>query len=630
MTTLSQAMQRAREFYAEKEWDRSELLCRLILDIQSDYFDALNLLGAITAQSQRADEAVRIFARAVSVQPNNPATYKDLGLALKELKRHDEAITCYDRAIAIHADNADAYHNRGLALQELKRLDEALASYDSVIAIEPNHTVAHYCRGLVLKALQRPADALASYDRAISTRPDFFEAYLNRGIILKETGRLDEALASYDRAIIINPENADAYSNRGNALQELMRFDDAVASYDQALEFHPAHPDAHGNRGNALMALKRPTEALTSYDRAIEIRPANAEIHCNRGVTLKELERLDEALASFDQAIAIHPDYADAYFNKSLALLLSGEFKKGWAHYEWRWRRQDNATLSRNFTEPQWQGTGALKGKTVLLHSEQGLGDSIQFSRFASLVNQLGAKVILEVERPLLGLLRQLDGVEEVFEKGEKLPVFDYHCPLMSLPLAFGTELHTIPTARSYLSCPKLKIDAWAVKLGKQRKPRVGVVWSGGLATKMQSRNIPLALFVKILIDDFEWISLHKEVRDTDRAALAENPSLRHFGDEQADLLDAAALCMLVDWVVTVDTSIAHLAGALGRPVFILLPYLADWRWLLDREDSPWYPTSRLYRQATPGDWDSVLLRVLADLKELPKPEFMAVQVTEH
>jgi tetratricopeptide (TPR) repeat protein len=580
--------------------------------LKSDYAEACYERAIALQGLERVEEALVSYDRAIAIKPDYVEAYSNRGVALQELKRLDEALASYDRAIEIKPAYAEAYSNRGNALRELNRLEEALASYDRAIAIKPDYAEAYFNRGNALRELKRMEEALASYDRAIAIKPGYAEAHSNRGSALQALKRAKEALASYDMAIAIKPDNAEAYSNRGVALQELKCAEDALASYDRAIAIKPDYAEAHSNRGNALRELKRSAEALASYDRAIAIKPDNAEAYSNRGVALQELKRLEEALASYDRAIAYKPDYAEAYLNKSLGLLLAGDLGRGWELYEWRWRYEQAA---RNFPQPLWLGEEDIVGKTILLHAEQGLGDTIQFCRYAKLVKALGAKVILEAPKALLGLLNGLEGVDELMERGNALPAFDFHCPLLSLPLAFKTDLTKIPSPQPYLVASSQKLDKWAQRLGAKSKPRVGLVWSGNSAHKNDyNRSLTLQQLLPHLPDCCEYVSLQKDVREGDRAVL-EASSVKHYAEQLEDFTDTAALCELMDLVISVDTSVGHLAGAIGKTTWILLPYSPDWRWLLNRNDSPWYGSMTLYRQDETREWPLVLKRMRGDME---------------
>ena len=497
------------------------------------------------------------------------------------------------------------------------RRDEALAGYDRALAIGPDDPEALNGRGIVLRQLRRPNDALASYDRALSLRPDYPAALANRGNVLTDLKRFDEALASFDRALAIRPDFAGAMRNRSNVLREMGRLDEALASCDRALAIQPDFAEALVGRGALLLDLGRLEEALASCDRALAIRPDYAEALNIRGVVLHGLGRLDAALASFARALAIRPDYADAHWSEALCRLLAGDFAAGWAKYEWRWRTRLHADAGQTFAQPPWLGEPEVAGKTVLLHAEQGFGDTIQFCRYATLLAERGARVVLQVQPELKSLLVALAGVHVVLARGEPLPDFDFHCPLLSLPLAFGTTLGTIPSRIPYLAPRPAPVERWRARLAAARPPRIGIAWSGNAQHRNdRHRSIGLGLFARLLYVGGTLVSLQKELRDGDRQWLAAHPEVLHAGDDLSDFADTAVLISLLDVVISVDTVVAHLAGAMGKPVWILLPALGvDWRWLLGREDSPWYPSARLFRQPAVGDWDSVMERVASELR---------------
>ena len=605
--------------------------------IQPDYADACNNRGDTLRELGRLDPAVEDYNRVIALRPDCAEAFFNRAIALKGLGRPEEAAESYDRAVAIRPDYAEAHNNRGNILRDLGRLDEAIASYSRAVAFRPDYADAWYNRAIALQALGRFDEAVEDYRRIMDLRPDHADACYNCGIALKELGRLDEALASYNRAIDIRPGHAQACFNRANTLQQLGRFDEAVASYNQAVALRPAYAEAYANCGNALKELGRLDKAIASYNRAIALRPDYAEAYSNRGNALKgilkfdeavasynqavairpdytdawynrgvallELGQLDEAIASYNRAIAIRPGYADACWNKSLALLLAGRFAEGWALYEWRWALESLPSPRRDFPQPLWLGKEPLAGKTILLHSEQGWGDTIQFCRYARLVAALGARVVLEVDPPLEALLKGLEGVSAIALKGAALPPpFDYHCPLLSLPLAFQTELDTIPNPRAYLAADAGLRAKWAQRLGEKTRPRIGLVWSGRAThTNDRNRSVALGGLMAHLPSECQYVSLQREVRDADRAVLEAHGEILHFGEELRDFAETAALCELMDIVISVDTSVAHLAAALGREVWVLLPKNPDWRWLMDRNDSPWYPTGPALPAGTDG-----------------------------
>jgi tetratricopeptide (TPR) repeat protein len=654
ITQVQQLFAQGFALHQKGQLAKAQALYEQVLKRQPRHFDSLHLLGVIACQTKQPERAVELIDQAIAINPHVAAAYSNRGLALNDLEQSDAALANFDKAIAIQPDHAEAYNNRGNVLKGLKQLEAAVQSYDQAIALKPDYAEAYNNRGNALKDLRQLAAAVRSYDQAIALKPDYAEAYCNRGNALKELRQFKAAVMSYDQAVDIKPDYAQAYFNRGVALQDINQFAAAIASYDRAIVINPDYVEAYANRGVALQDSGQFEAAVASYDRAILIKPDCVEAYCNRGIALRELSRLDDALENYDRAIALKPDYAEAYGNRgnvlkdlkqfeaavdnyeravtirpeyasahlgySLTLLSMGDFRRGWEEYEWRWKSEKlhSKTDKRNFSKPLWLGVEPLQGKTILLYAEQGLGDTLQFCRYAKLVSNLGARVVLEVQPTLLDLLATLDGPAQVLAKGSALPAFDYQCPLFSLPLAFKTDLASIPSARSYIKVNPGKLAQWHIRLGEKHKLRIGVVWSGNAQHK-NDRNRSLALIdlAKLLSVDYELISLQKEVRVQDEDVLRAHPGIRHFGDELKDFADTAALCELMDVVISVDTSVAHLAAALGKPVWILLPFVPDWRWLLDRQDSPWYPSAKLYRQQKIGDWGDVIERVKADLAVL-------------
>lgn len=531
-------------------------------------------------------------------------------VALHRAGRLAEAVASYAEVIGLQPDHAAAGYNRGLALQVLGRLEEAVENYRHAIGHAPGNAMAHNNLGNTLLDLKRADDALASFDRAIALRPGEARYRVNRGLALDALNRQAEALASFDAAIGLQPDFAEAHFNRANALQKLMRVDEALASYDRAIAIHPAYAEAYCNRGNALQKLNRMEAAVASFEQAVRFQPDNVTGHVNRGNALQKLMRLDEARASYERAVAVEPGNAEAQWNLSLCRLLMGDFARGWPGYEWRWNSSVLNKRRRDFAEPLWLGQESLAGRTILLHAEQGLGDTLQFCRYVPLVRDRGARVILEVPAALAPLLRQLDGVAQLVVSGATLPSFDFHCPLPSLPLAFGTELATIPASDFYLAADPDKVATWRQRLGAGSGLDIGLVWRGSAThANDHNRSLTLDALLPLLPRQCRYVSLQKEVGAAERQLL-QSHGIAHFGEELADFADTAALCASMDLVISVDTSVAHLAGALGRPVWIMLPFSPDWRWLLDRDDSPWYPGARLFRQHATGDWSTVFAQV--------------------
>jgi hypothetical protein len=409
--------------------------------------------------------------------------------------------------------------------------------------------------------------------------------------------------------------------DRGLALAALGRHQEAVAEFEAALALSPNNPSAHYNRGISLFGLGHYAEAVAAYDRALLIAADHVKAWNNRGLALQALNRHDEALASYAKALELQKDYADAHFNQALALLTIGEFRRGFEKYEWRWRRSGMPS-GRGYGRPLWLGEYPLERRTILLHAEQGLGDTIQFARYVPMLARAGAKVVLEVQPQLKVLLGQIEGAAAVVARGEALPAFDVHCPLGSLPLALKTEPATIPSLDRYLGADEAHMAKWRARLECLGAPRIALAWSGNPQhVNDRNRSIPLSVFAPLWTTGaMHFVSVQRELRDGDAELLAREPRVTQLGTELDDFADTAAVLALVDLVITVDTSVAHLAGAMGRPVYILVPFSPDWRWTLAGESSRWYPTARLFRQPSVGDWASVIDRLRGELARFLPP----------
>jgi tetratricopeptide (TPR) repeat protein len=557
-------------------------------------------------------EAEQLYRRVLLLYPQHFDSVHLLGVICYQRGEYADAVHQIDVALKIKPDVADAYNNRGNALKKLGRLEEALASYNQGIEFKPDDAASFNNRGSVFKDLKQFEKATADFDNAIALKPDFAEAFNNRGNVLFELKRFEEALANYDRAIALKPDNADAFNNRGNALKDLKRFEEALASYERATKLKPDYAQAFYNRGTILFELKRIEDSLADLNKAIKLDPKHAEAFYNRASALKELKRIEEAITDLDQAISLKPDYPDALWNRALCRLLLGRYQEGWTEYEWRWQTAHMMTQRRPFRQRQWSGKSDISGKTILLHTEQGYGDTIMVARYISRVAAMGARVMLDVPMAVVPLLAQVAGVTEVVSKGQMLPSFDIHCPMMSLPAAFATTLETIPAEVPYLSVPSVHAEKWAQRLAKTGVPRVGISWSGNPKHMYDAeRSIDLRRLLPLLSrKDVQFVSLQKELREGDADILRANSQIVQFGDAVDSFADTAAIISSLDLVISCDTSVAHLAGALGKPVWILLQFVPDWRWLLDRDDSPWYPTARLFRQSERNGWDPVLSSV--------------------
>lgn len=518
---------------------------------------------------------------------------------------------------ALPPEIAHAY-NAAVALYQQGRFADAEHAARGVLAQAPHHANALHLLGAVLMQSQRFDEAAAVFDRWLGFAPDNADAWTERGNALYAAGRTEDARASYERALSAAPDHVPALSNLGATLSASGRPAEALAAHDRALAVKPDHVPALFNRGNALSTLGRLEDAVASYDRALAFAPDHHDAWLNRGEALRELGRLDDAVASFARAQALRPGDAASQWNLASALLLQGNFARGWPLYEARLRvfpRRGGLSCA------QWQGED-IAGKTILLHAEQGYGDAIQFCRYAPMVAARGARVLLEVQSELKSLLGRVEGVSAVYARGEAVPMPDVHCPLMSLPGVFGTSLATIPAHVPYIAADPARIAQWRARLGGGDGLRIGLTWSGNpQLRKDPHRSLPLHALAPLFDAQAQFVSLQKDVRAADAAFLRASARVRDFGAMLRDFEDTAALASLMDVVITVDTATAHLAGALGKPTWILLSAIGlDWRWLLGRADSPWYPTARLFRQPVVGDWEAVIAKLSQALAELQRP----------
>jgi tetratricopeptide (TPR) repeat protein len=467
-------------------------------------------------------------------------------------------------------------------------------------------TAAHHANRLM--------EAKAGYEAVLRINPNHTEVLTLLGTLILQSGNPTEAIRLLDLSLRADRRQPHALNARGIALCEVRRFEPAVADFEQAIALHL--PTAHGNLANALNYLGRSKEALDEYEQALAIDPEDPELYHNRGSALIWLGQYADALASFDRALALRPDYAEARFHRAELLLLLGDFANGWEQFEWRWKLEEAKSILRRYEQPLWLGREDIAGKTILLHAEQGYGDMLQFCRFVELVEARQAKVVLEVPRPLKRLMATLRGSPLIVDNRDDAPPCDFHCPLMSLPLALGITPATIPSTTPYLAAdPDLEV-AWAARLGTSTRPRIGLVWFGSMtSTASHIKSMAFDDILGLTGCAADFYSLQKQQIPGDELAFQSNNRVVELGPELQDFADTAAAIAQLDLVITVDTSVAHLAGALGKPVWIMLSYLKDWRWQQGGSTTPWYPTATLFRQPSPNDWNSVVGAVEAELR---------------
>jgi tetratricopeptide (TPR) repeat protein len=595
--------------------DEASRLLADLLKHEPNNADALALTGLAHAHRNQNEEAARFMSRALALNPHHAATQFNYANVLRKLERWSDAEQAYARVLALKPDHVEARRQRGHMLAEMKRDADALNELDRV----PTDNI----QTLTLRAklrlnTGRLSDAFADYELIVALDPKNWEAWNNRGIVLDKVERYEDALQSYDRALALAPTNLNAMHNRGAALLCLSRFDEALPLFEHLIATDPSHADNWSCHGVALASLMRLDEALASFEKGLTLDPESMRAGNGKGMALVALGRPQEAIAQYKKVAALHPGNPMTHGNLAFAELVSGNLIEGFVNYEWRRKDGPIGKSQRDYPQPEWTGED-LTGKRLLLHPEQGLGDVVQFARFVPQLTAQGAHVILETPPALTTLMRTLDGSPTVVSTGDPLPHFDLHGPLMSVAHRLGLTLETIPAAVPYLHPDEAKRSAWREKLAPLKGKRVGICWSGHrIHRNDHARSIPFAAFAPALdVPGLSFVSLQREVRETDEAQLRAHPHISDWMNEVTDFADTAALISELDLVVTVDTSVAHVAGALGRPVWILITSAPDWRWLLNRSDSPWYPTARLFRQSTLGDWRSVIAGVQDALRDL-------------
>lgn len=584
-------------------------------------FDALNLLAKLFLAEGDGLAAAERWRQALQVRPAFFEGRVGMVQALQQAGRLAEALEACREALLQRPDSVEILFQLGVLRRAQGQRAEALAAYRRCLELNPGLAEAAINVGCLLEEAGEVTQAREWFERAVAQRPALAAAHFFLGSLQRKMGFADAAESSLQEAVRLEPAYAAALNELGTLRSAQRRFGDAEAFFRRALAAQPRFAEAQNNLGNALRQQNRADEAVEAFERALALSPANAEILNNLGAAEQSRNRLEQAMVSFRKAIEVAPMHAEAHVNLGLCLLTLGRLREGWPEYDHRWRA-DLRTLRREFGVPAWTGVEPVRDKVVLLHAEQGLGDSIQFLRYVPHVAALGAKVVLEVQPELLDLLDGHPAVSHLCARGAPLPAFDLHCPLMDLPRAFGTTVETIPPVDAYLRARPPAIDRWRERLAALPRPWVGMVWSGNPRHR-NDHNRSLSLpFLLAALEGFQGslLSLQKEPRTEDLPRLRASTAIIDLSPEIRDFHDTSAVMAQLDLVLSVDTSVAHLAGALGRPTWVLLPFCPDWRWMLGREDSPWYPGMRLLRQASPGDWTAPLREVRARLVDRVPP----------
>ena len=585
------------------------------LALKPDYADAQLDLGNMLLQQGRQDEAAAAYKQAISIKPQWAQPQVNLGTVLRSQGKIAEAIECFRQAIALDPALPEAHHKLGASLHETGQLEGAIASFEKVVALSPKAR-AYAILGDQYREIGELDRAASAYRQAVALKPDWADVHNSLGEVLRKLGELDAATAAYRQAIAVNPGLAQAHNNLANALKDAGQLEDAIASFQHAAELAPDSAEIRANLGVALQEAGRLDAAELACRAAISLRPDFAEAHNNLAACLREGGRLGESIVVAREAIRLRPDFAIAHFNLAMSLLSGSDLLSGWDEYEWRWKCTEFPSKDRGFPQLLWDGSD-LGDRTLLVHAEQGFGDTIQFIRYLPMVAGRGGKIIVECQPQLVRLLQPFSSICRIIGRTDSLPSFDVHCPLLSLPRIFQTTLDSIPADVPYLFPPSEVVEDWRSKLHlPDEQFNIGLAWAGGRTfSSDRTRSLSLdRLAALAAVGGARFYSVQKGYAAAQAAGPPAGMNLIDLSAELNDFVDTAAVITLMDLVITTDTSVAHLAGALGKPTWILLRFAADWRWLEERDDSPWYPSMRLFRQSAPGDWDGVIRQVVGEL----------------
>jgi tetratricopeptide (TPR) repeat protein len=646
MLTIGEMFNQAVQFHQCGQLAQAELLYRRIIDIHPNHADAHHLLGLLARQSGQRQAAVALIQRAISLNPHAIAYHFNLGMVHLDLSQLSEAAQCFRQELAINPQHAESFLNLGIALAGQGMYGEAASSYRQALAFNPDYSDAHNNLGITFVMQKQYSEAEQCFHNALRSNPDNVNAYINFGNVLKDQKRWAEAAECYRQALRRQPDHANAHNNLGLALFGLGDSAEAMRCYREAIRIAPNYASAYNNLGNAFQRLQRTADAADCYRQALQLNPKHANALCNLGIVLFVQGHLTEAIQSFRQALVINPNFVEALvnlgsvfiaerkfaeasdcfqqaitidpghqialWNRGLLFLLQGDLASGWPDHEQRvalpW------SIPRTFEQPRWDGS-PLDGKTVLVYADAGLGDTIQFARFLPMIKDHGGNVIFECQPALTTLLVGIRGVDRMVAAGAPSPPFDVQIPLLSLPLLFEITLDNLPTKMPYVAVDPKSIENWRKKLARKNGLYIGIVWQGSQNQNADLRSTKFKHFGNLArLEGVHLVSL--QVGPGSEQLAEESFPIIDMGRNffRNSMEDMAATMMNLDLVVTVDTSAAHLAGALGIPVWVALSYVSCWRWLLDRADSPWYPTMRLFRQSQFGDWDDVFKQITAEL----------------
>jgi len=611
-------------FHQQGQLELAREVYKTIKESDASYAESLHLVGVINLQQKKYGAALEFIKKSIALQPKNPQALNNLASTYTNLENFDLALEIYQNAIDLNPNFTDALFNKGNLLKKLNKTDEALDLYNQVLYLNPTFTEALINKGNLLKEINKPNEALEYYIKAISTRPNFSQAYYNAGLVLNEQKKYEEAIAYISYAIKIEPNLPEFYCDLSTSLCAINKFTEAIQAANNAIAINPIFQEAYNNRGIILGKINEHIKAIDDFQLALKINPLKPETHFNLANTFRDLKQIDKSIEHYEIAIDLNPNYSEAYWNKACVHLLKGDYEIGWELYEWRWKlNKFSPPPTSQQNHKLWLGQNLIAGKSILIISEQGLGDCIQFFRYVRyLAEKIQCKVIFQCYEQLLELFRQnyTDNLI-IIDKQDSIPEHDYYCPILSLPLALSKS-HRYVTCNqsSYLYTIPNKTSYWKNRLGTQKKRRIGLVWSSISGFKDDTkRSLNLVDLINIIpFHDFEFVCLQKLIKPDDQKHFDSlGTNLKFYGNELNDFSDTAALASCMDLVVSTCTSVPHMTAALGIPTWIMLSYVPDWRWGLEGETSQWYCSVKLYRQSDDYNWKKVISRVAKDLTEI-------------
>jgi tetratricopeptide (TPR) repeat protein len=617
---LDETIKTAVEFYKTGDLAQAEEVCKQILDEHPDNIDVLHFLGILYYQRGIYDTAEEYFRKGLKIDHDNSDLLCNMGNTLKQRGQLDEAMEYYEKAIQTNPTYGDTYNSVGYILHSRGKIDEAIAYYQKAAELEPEFGDAYYNLGTAFQDKNQLDEAIGYYQKAVELEPDLDDAYYNLGIIWQEKKKIDDAIACYQKTLELNPRHANAHNNLGTIYRDQKQNDKALIHFYHALRADPGLAMVHISLGSIYQEQGRLDEAITCYQKALEINPDMDYALNNLGRAFRDKGRIQEAIDCFRKSLRLNPGNAFTHWNIGEALLLTGDFKQGWKEYQWLWKAVDVPQY--NIPQPLWDGSD-IQGHSVLLHLEPGsTEDAIQFIRYVPLIVQKGAKVIVECPKELAAVLKGVEGVSQVVVQEDHLPDFDLHAPLLSLPSIFDSGPDSIPVKVPYISVDRAFADKWKERIQPDTvKMKIGITWARNPIDKHDHYQTFALEAFKLLggIEQVGWYSLQQGWAAEQAKHPPEGMRLFDYTEDIRDLMDMAGLIENLDLVISVDTLAAHLAGAMGKTVWTIIPYAPDWRWMLDREDSPWYPAMRLFRQPETEDWAPVMERIKEELKSLIK-----------